>query len=69
MCTDGTSYEHGLEAWIARWTQRDEISWAYSTLDLEGNYNSLVGECKLIPSYNTTDFNTNLEFWKDGELI
>lgn len=32
-------------------------------------YYSLHGECKLINSYNTNNFNTTLEFWNDDTLI
>ncbi len=68
-CINGQSYEHGLEGWIARWNGADEVSWAYSTFDIGGKYKSLYGELGLIQSYNTTDFNTTLEFWGDDELI
>lgn len=68
-CVDDTSYEHGVEGWVARWNYTDELSWAYSVFDIGGKYKSLSGECKLIQSYNTTDFNTTLEFWNDETLI
>lgn len=69
VCIDDSSYEHGLEAWIARWNYKDELSWAYSVFDLDSKYKSLSGKVKLIKSYNTTDFNTTLEFWNDDDLI
>lgn len=69
VCTDGVSYEHGIEGWIARWNSIDEKSWAYSTFNLDGKYHSITGECKLIKSYNTDDFNTDLEFWDGNTLI
>lgn len=69
ICTDGTTYEHGIERWIARWNYSDEASWAYSVFSLDKKYTSLSGECKLIESYNTTDFDTTPEFWSDDKLI
>ncbi len=68
-CVDGLSYEHGLEGWIARWNYANELSWAYSIFDIGGKYKSLSGKFELIQSYNTTDFNTTLEFWGDDKLI
>lgn len=69
VCIDNTSYEHGLEGWIARWNYKNESSWAYSVFNLDSQYKSLSGKCKLIKSYNTEDFNTTLEFWNDETLI
>lgn len=69
VCIDNSSYEHGVEGWIARWNYKSESSWAYSVFNLDGKYKSLSGECKLIKSNNTTDFNTTLEFWNGDTLI
>lgn len=69
ICVDSTSYEHGLEGWLARWNYTDESSWAYSVFEIDGKYKRLSGECKLIESYNTTDFNTKLAFWNGDTLI
>ncbi len=66
---DGVSHTHGLEVWIARWNYTDESSWAYSVFDLGGKYSSLSGKGVLIKSYNTTNFDTTLEFIGDGKLI
>ena len=63
------SYTHGLEVWIARWNYIDESSWAYCVFDLGGKYRSLFGKGVLIDSYNTTNFDTTLEFIGDGKLI
>lgn len=68
-CTDGQEYEHGIEAWIARWNYSAEASWAYGVFQLDNKYTSLRGQCKLLQSYNTTDFNTSLEFWDGGTLL
>ncbi len=68
-CTDGETYEHGIEGWLARWNGSKEKSWAYATFNLNRNYSILRGECKLINSYNTSEFNTTLEFWNDDDLI
>lgn len=67
-CTDGQNYDHGIEAWIARWNYSAESSWAYGVFQLDNKYTSLRGQCKLLQSYNTTDFNTSLEFW-DGDTL
>ncbi len=68
--TKGNSYEHGLEAWIARWNYQDESSWAWSTYDLGGKYSTLSGTIGLLEScYNKTDFNTTLEIWGDDVLL
>lgn len=69
VCVDNSSYEHGVEGWIARWNYKSESSWAYSVFNLGGRYKSLSGKCKLIKSNNITDFNTTLEFWNGDTLI
>jgi hypothetical protein len=69
VCIDNSSYEHGVEGWIARWNYKSDSSWAYSVFNLDGKYKSLSGECKLIKSQNITDFNTTLEFWNGDTLI
>lgn len=66
---DGTVYENGYEVWLARWNFKEEISWAYITYDLGGNYNQLTGKTSLINSYNTSNFNTTVYFYGDGELL
>lgn len=68
-CVDGKPYEHGIEGWLARWNGSSEKSWAYAIFDLDKKYRSIDGECKLIDSYNTSNFNTTLEFWCDDVLI
>lgn len=66
---DGTVYENGYEVWLARWNFEKEISYASITYDLGGNYSQLSGKTSLIKSYNTTNFNTTLYFYGDGELL
>ena len=44
----GNQYEHGLEMWIARWNYTNEISWAYSVLEINDKYSSLEGRMVLI---------------------
>ena len=66
---DGSLYENGFEAWIARWNFTNEISWASITYDIGGSYTTLSGKTGLIKSYNTTSFNTTLYFYGDDELI
>ncbi len=60
---NGTQYEHGLEAWIARWNFIAEESWAYAVYDIGGNYKTLSGDIVLIKSYNTTNFDSSLCFY------
>ncbi len=60
---DGTVYEHGLEAWIARWNYTEEISWAYAVYQIDNNYKSLTGDVVLLKSYNTTNFDSTLYFY------
>ena len=66
---DGNIYTHGIEAWIARWNELSEISWAYAVFDLEPGYHSLSGHVTLIESYNTDHFDSTLYFYDGGWLI
>lgn len=65
---DGKRYEHGIEAWIARWNYTPEVSWAYSTFALNKSYSKIKGKCILINSYNVDNFDTTLEVYKDDAL-
>ncbi len=68
--TRGSDYTHGLEAWIARWNNQDESSWAWCAYDLGGKYQILSGTVGILDgSYNKSDFDTTLEIWGDGELL
>lgn len=66
---NGNLYEHGIEAWIARWNYTAEKSWAYATYLLDKKYTSVKGNCVLIDSYNTNNFDSTLEFYADDKLI
>lgn len=66
---NGNTYEHGIEGWIARWNYAEETSWAYSVFDLSGKYKKISGNCVLIDSANTDNFDTTLEFIGDGNVI
>ena len=66
---DGKIYTHGIEAWIARWNELSEISWAYAVFDLEPGYHSLSGRVTLIESYNTDHFDSTLYFYDGDRLI
>lgn len=66
---NGNKYEHGIEAWIARWNCIAESSWAYSVYKVDNKYKNLSGKVVLIDSYNTTNFDTTLYFYGDGKLI
>mgnify|MGYP004694561579 CR=1 FL=1 len=59
----GNSYQHGIEAWIARWNYTDESSWAYATFLIPNDYKFLSGKVVLIDSYNTTNFDSTLYFY------
>ncbi len=65
---DGTIYNNGFEVWIARWNFGDNISWAYKTIDIGGEYSKLSGKTGLIKSKNTTDFDTTAYFY-DGDTL
>ncbi len=65
---DGTVYENGFEVWIARWNFGDNISWAYRTFKLGGNYHMLTGSSAIIKSYNTKDYDVTAYFY-DGDKI
>lgn len=65
----GNRYEHGLQAWIARFNNEAEISWAYNIYELNGKYNKLTGKTVLLESYNTNNFDTTLYFYGDGKLL
>lgn len=68
--TEGNSYSHGLEAWIARWNYKNESSWAWCTYDLNGKYDTLSGSIGILAgSYNKTNFDTTLEIWGDNVLL
>lgn len=66
---NGASYNHGIEAWIARWNYTPEQSWASATFDVGGFTGNLTGLCVLIDSYNTTNFDTTAYFYGDGDLL
>lgn len=66
---DGTEYNNGFEAWIARWNPTAEISWAYATYKLEGKYKKLTGKTSLIQSANTNNFNTTVYFYNGDTLL
>lgn len=66
---DGTVYENGLEAWIARWNFTDEISWVKYTYNLSSAYSLLTGKTSLIKSYNTSDFDTTIYFYNGETLL
>lgn len=65
----GMLYSHGIEAWIARWNYTAEQSWASATFDIGGFSGTLNGQCVLIDSYNTTNFDTTAYFYGDGVLL
>lgn len=66
---DGTVYENGFEVWIARWNFGDNISWAYRTFKLGGNYHTLTGSSGIIKSYNTTNYDVTAYFYDGDNLL
>ena len=65
----GKTYDHGLEAWIARWNYEDESSWAYSVFSLPEKYDTFTGKVVLIDSYNTTNFDSTLYFYDEDKNL
>ena len=65
----GNTYEHGLVAWVARWNFMSEVSWVWREYDLDQQYKHLRGKIVIIPSQNTTSFNTKIEIIGDGEVL
>lgn len=66
---DGTIYENGFEAWIARWNYEEEYSYAYRGFRLGGRYLTLTGSTGLIDSYNLTNFDTTVTFLDEHERV
>lgn len=66
---DGTEFNNGFEAWIARWNYQDEISFAYASFALDGKYTSLSCKTDLIQSYNISNFDTTLYFYNGNDYI
>jgi len=63
------SYTHGLEGWVARWNDANELSWVWNEYQLNGRYSSLTGLVALLQSYNTTNFQTQLDIIGDGNIL
>ena len=66
---DGTVYENGFEVWIARWNFGDNISWAYRTFKLDGQYHTLTGSSGIIKSYNTNNYDVTAYFYSGDDLL
>lgn len=66
----GNQMEHGLEAWIARWNFKNEISWAWVEYKLDAQYTNLSGKLTVISDcYNSTNFDSTIEILGDGNLL
>ncbi|MDP4121054.1 MAG: NPCBM/NEW2 domain-containing protein [Bacillota bacterium] len=65
----GNAYQHGLEAWIARWNGTAEKSWAWNEYTLDSKYKSLSGKIVLLKSYNVKNFDTKFDVFGDGKLL
>lgn len=66
---NGNKYEHGVEAWIARWNFTAEKSWAWISYDIDKKYSYLQGQIVQIKSYNTGNFDATLFFYGDDNLL
>ena len=67
---NGTTYQHGLEIWLARWNYKQEKSWVWKTYRIPDGCTYLIGDISYIPtSYNSTDFDISLEIYGDSSLI
>ena len=67
---NGKKYTHGLEAWIARWNYKNEISWVYNEYIIDKKFSGLVGEISVLKdSWNNDDFNTTVEIIGDGVVL
>ena len=65
----GNEYERGLAIWIARWNAGHEKSWAWVKYNINNEYEYLQSDLVLVPSNNTTNFDTILDFYGDGKLL
>lgn len=66
---DGTVFQNGFEVWIARWNFGDNISWAYRTFKLDGQYQMLTGKSGIIKSYNTDKYDVTVYFYSGNDLL
>lgn len=66
---DGTAFQNGFEVWIARWNFGDNISWAYRTFKLDGQYQMLTGKIGIIKSYNTDKYDVTVYFYSGNDLL
>ena len=66
---DGTAFQNGFEVWIARWNFGDNISWAYRTFKLDGQYQMLTGKSGIIKSYNTDKYDVTVYFYSGNDLL
>ena len=66
---NGNAYDHGIEAWIARWNYQAESSWAYAVFNIGKRFHSLTAQIVLIQSANTTNFDSTLDFYNGDTLI
>ncbi|SDM63168.1 lectin-like protein [Acetanaerobacterium elongatum] len=67
---DGNTYEDGLEAWVARWNYKNEISWVWNAYSLDKQYSFLSGKVVIISDcYNTNNFKTLLQISGDNKVL
>ena len=68
--TNGDTYEHGLDIWVARWNYQDELSWVWREYTLPTGYKTLSGRLGIADDcYNKSDFDTILEIIGDGKVL
>lgn len=67
---DNTTFDNGIEMWIARWNYSAEKSWAWATYEIPSNVDKFTGTLSILKdSYNTTNFETVLSISIDDEVI
>ena len=54
---------------MARWNGINELSWVWNEYQINGRYSSLTGLVTILQSYNTTNFQTQLDIIGDGNTL
>lgn len=66
---NNTTFDNGIEMWIARWNNTPESSWAWATYEIPENVNTFSGTLSVLEdSFNTSNFDTTIEIYLDDEL-
>lgn len=66
----GTTYSHGLEAWVARWNYGDKPSWVWNEYEINGAFKTLCGVIDISSNtYNKSSYNTTIQIIGDGNVL